>query len=65
MKLIYKVMMKCQYLVSSWKWHALKQQPSLTFVSQGQENLHFSLNWYEPVLTLHLLCVAIYEMLQS
>ncbi len=34
------------------------------FVSQGYENSHFSLNWYEPVLTLHFLCVTIYEMLQ-
>jgi len=26
--------------------------------------LTFLLNWYEPVLTLHFLCVTIYEMLQ-
>ena len=24
-----------------------------------------SLNWYEPVLTLHFLCAAVYEMLQG
>jgi hypothetical protein len=64
MKLIHKVTMKCQCLKSSRKRRALKQRASLMFVSQGHENSHFSSDWYEPVLTLHFLCVAVYEMLQ-
>jgi hypothetical protein len=59
---IHKIMVKCQSLVSSQKRLALSDKRLWCFVSQGHEK--FSLNWYEPVIMLHFLCVAIYEMLQ-